>query len=311
MDAKEFVRNLFVEYEETAALRDFEEELLSNLEARIASLAAKGMDSQAAFDKATGELGDISSLADQISLRKKQEIIQDAYMGIKTYLKPRRVALYVAAGAWAVFGVITALVTYFTGEEQSALEAFWEPNKRMVGSLGVLMVFIPPAVAVLTFLGITQETARRHPLSGKRGAWYALAAAVLSFGLVFSPLTWFATDRGFMEAIATLIPSFIPGLALLIFLLLTEKDTRKPWARERHEKEARASQSLWSDPLAAARLGMISGAIWISAAGLFILLGLLLGFRFSWLVFVFAVAFQLAARSLMMGPNRNAKIQGE
>jgi uncharacterized membrane protein YbhN (UPF0104 family) len=135
--------------------------------------------------------------------------------------------------------------------------------------------------------------------------------AALSFGLVVSPLTWFATDRGSMEAITTLIPFFIPGLALLVFLLLTEKDVRKPWARERHEKEARARQSPWSDPLAAARLGMISGAIWIFAAGLFILLGLILGFRFSWLVFVFAVAVQLAVRSLMMGPHGNAKIQGE
>jgi hypothetical protein len=309
MDAKEFVHNLFLDYEETAALRDFEEELVSNLEARIASLSAKGLDPQAAFAKATGELGDISTLADQISLRKKQEIIQDAYMGIKTYLKPGRVALYVAAGAWAALGVIVALVVYFTGEEQSALESFWEPNKRMVGSLGVLLAFIPPAAAVATFLGITQETAWRHPLPKKRGGWYALAAAVLSFGLVLSPLTWFSTDRGFMEAIATLIPFFIPGLALLIFLLLTEKDVRKPWARERHEKEARAGMVLWSDPLAAARFGMAAGAIWIAAVGFFILLGLLLGFQFSWLIFIFAVAVQLAVQSLMMKPN-NAKKTG-
>jgi hypothetical protein len=310
-DTKEFVHNLFAEYEETAALRDFEEELLSNLEARIASLAAKGMESQAAFEKATEELGDISVLADQISLRKKQEIIQDAYMGMRAYLKPGRVALYVAAGTWAVFGVIAALVVYFTGEEQSALEAFWEPNKRMVGSLGVLLAFIPPAAAVFTFLGITQETARRHPLSVKRGAWYALAAAVLSFGLVLSPLTWFSTDRGLMEAIATLIPFIIPGLALLIFLLLTERDVRKPWAREQYEKEAKASREIWSDPLAAARFGMASGAIWISAVGFFILLGLLLGFKFSWLVFIFAVAVQLAAQSFMMKPNRNGKAENE
>jgi hypothetical protein len=310
MDTKAFVHKLFSEYEETPALRDFKEELLSNLEARITSLSAKGMDPQAAFEKVTGELGDISILADQISLRKKQEIIQDAYMGIKTYLKPGRVALYVTAGVWAVFGIVIALVVYFTGEEQSALEAFWEPNKNMVGALGVLLAFIPLAAAGFTFLGITQETAWRYPLSKKRGAWYALAAAVLSFGLIISPLTWFATDRSLMEAVATLVPFFIPGLALLIFLPLTEKDTRKPWARARYEKEAKASMEVWSDPLAAARFGMISGAIWISAVGFFILLGLLLGFRFSWLIFVFATAVQLAAQSLMMKPNRNGKKEG-
>jgi hypothetical protein len=191
METKEFVHNLFAEYEETAALRDFKEELLSNLDARITSLSAKGLDPQAAFEKATGELGDISTLADQISLRKKQEIIQDAYMGIRTYLKPGRVAMYVIAGAWAVFGIIIAMVVCFTGEEQSALEAFWEPNKNIVGALGTLLAFIPPAIAAFTFLGITQETAWRYPLSKKRSAWYALAAAILSFGLILSPLTWF------------------------------------------------------------------------------------------------------------------------
>jgi hypothetical protein len=102
-----------------------------------------------------------------------------------------------------------------------------------------------------------------------------------------------------MEAIATLIPFFIPGLGLLVFLRLTEKDTRKPWVRARYEKEARASRELWSDPVTAARFGMASGAIWIFAAGCFFLFGFLCGFHFSWLAFVFAVALQLAVQSAM------------
>jgi hypothetical protein len=309
MDTKEFVDHLFSEYEETAELRDFKEELLSNLEARIASLGARGLEAPAAFEKAAAELGDISALADQISLRKKQEFFQDAYMGIKKYLRPRRVAWYVAAGAWAVFGAVTALVVYFTGEEQSALEAFWEPNKKIVGALGVLLAFIPPAAAVFTFLGVTQETASRRPLSQKRGAWYTLGALALAFGAVLFPLTYFSTDRGLMQATATLIPFCIPGLALLIFLLLTEQDTRKPWVRAQYEKDARASRELWRDPAVAARFGMAAGAIWICAGGLFILLGFLAGFHLSWLVFVFAVALQLAVQSVMMKPTRGGEIQ--
>jgi hypothetical protein len=302
MDTKDFVDRLFSEYEDTAELRDFKEELLSNLDARIASLAAKGLAQNEAFEKASGELGDISALADQISLRKKQEIFQDAYMGMRVYLKPLRVALYVITGAWGILGAVIALVVYFTGEEQSALEAFWEPNKRLTGSLGVLLAFVSSAAAAVTILGVTQETAARYPRSKKRGAWYALAAGALSFGAILFPLTYFATDRGLMEATATLIPVFIPALALLIFLRLTEKDYRKPWARARYEKEARISRELWSDPLAAARFNMVSGAIWIFAAGLFILLGVIIGFHLSWLVFVFAVAVQLAVQSMMMKP---------
>jgi hypothetical protein len=45
---------------------------------------------------------------------------------------------------------------------------------------------------------------------------------------------------------------------------------------------------------------MLSGAVWICAAGLFFLTGFLAGFRFSWLAFVFALAVQLIIRSLMI-----------
>jgi hypothetical protein len=299
METKDFVNRLFSEYEETEELRDFKEELQSNLEDRIASLIAKGMDEKAAFEKASGELGDISALADQISLRKKQEILQD-YMGARKYLNPLRTALYVIAGAWVIFGAVTALVVYFSQETQSALEAFWEPNKRIVSAVGSLLAFVPPAAAVFAYLGFTQETASRYPHSKKRSAWYALAAAVLSFGAILFPLTYFATDRGLMEAIATLIPFFIPALGLLIFLQLTEKNHLKPWAMARYETEARATRELFKDPVSAARFGMVSWAIWIFAAGFFFLLGFLVGFQFSWLAFVFAVAVQLTAHSMMI-----------
>ncbi|MDR0386992.1 MAG: permease prefix domain 1-containing protein [Treponema sp.] len=302
MDTKTYIDSLFTGYEDTGTMRDFKEELQSNMEDRIASLTARGMNEGAAFEKAAGELGDISALADQISLRKKQEIFQDAYMGIRNYLHPGRVAAYVIAGVLAILGVAIALITFFTGESQSAFDAFWEPNKKLVGALGVLFAFIPPAAAAFTFLGMTQETASRYPCSKKRSAWYAVAAAILCAGGIISPLTYFAVDRGLMEAVATLIPFFIPALALFCFLRLTEKDTRKPWVRERYEKELRVSREMWNDPIAAARFGMVSGAIWIFAAGLFFLIGFLVGFRFSWLVFIFAVAVQLAAQSLMMKP---------
>jgi hypothetical protein len=300
MKTQDFVNHLFVEYEDGPELRDFKEEILSNLEARIASLAAKGLDEKAAFERAAGELGDISALADQISLKKKQEVLQDAYLGIRKYLKPGRVALYVLSGAFVLLGVVIALVVYLTGKEQSALEAFWEPNKRIVGALGVLVAFIPLAVAAFTCLGLTQETASRYPHSPKRGAWYGLAAYVLSFGIILSPLSYFTAGRGLMEAAAVLIPFFIPGLSLLIFLVLTEKDTRKPWVRACEEKEARANREKLRDPVTTARFGAISAALWTFALGFFFLLGFLAGFQFSWLVFIFATAVQLTIHGLMM-----------
>jgi hypothetical protein len=57
---------------------------------------------------------------------------------------------------------------------------------------------------------------------------------------------------------------------------------------------------MFSDPAVSARFGMFSGAIWTAAAGLFFLFGFITGFRYSWLVFLFAIAAQLLVQGTMM-----------
>ena len=102
-----------------------------------------------------------------------------------------------------------------------------------------------------------------------------------------------------MTTIAILIPFVLPGGGLLAFLVLTEKNRLKPWAKEFRAGVVKREMAMWNDPATAARFGMFSGAIWISAVGLFLLLGFTLGFKFSWLVFIFAVAIQLLVQGIM------------
>jgi hypothetical protein len=78
--AKELVDSLFEGYEQTAELADFKEELLSNLNDKLESLVKKGMDSETAFAKASAELGDISALADELSLKKRKEVFEEVYI---------------------------------------------------------------------------------------------------------------------------------------------------------------------------------------------------------------------------------------
>jgi hypothetical protein len=131
----------------------------------------------------------------------------------------------------------------------------------------------------------------------KRAALYTAGAGVAAFGLVLFPLTYFATGRGLMEAIATLFPFVLPGAGLLVFLGLTERGRLKPWAAERMLAEVRGAH----EGAAAVRFGLYSGAVWIFAVGGFVLAGFLIGFRYSWLVFVFAVAVQLVVQALCVG----------
>jgi hypothetical protein len=96
-----------------------------------------------------------------------------------------------------------------------------------------------------------------------------------------------------------MIPFVLPGIGILVFLVLTEKDRLKPWAKDFHSKAVEREMAMWNDPATATRFGLFSGAIWIFASGIFVLLGFIIGFKFSWLVFIFAVAIQLLVQGFM------------
>ena len=300
MNKKEFVDSLFAGYEETRALSDFKEELLGNLNAKIESLIKKGMDEGAAFEKASAELGDVSILADDLSLKKRKEVFEEVYMDIRKYMPAGRVTAYVMFGLTALFGIVAGFVAYF------ATRIELDAALNLTSAFGALMPFIVAAAAGFTWLGLTQETASAYPVSKKRAAWYTIAAGLIAFGIGAMPVVYFSakfaeTSFEVMTTIAILIPFVLPGGGIVAFLVLTEKDRLKPWARELHAGAMKREMELWSDPATAARFGMFSGAIWIFAVGLFILLGFTLGFKFSWLVFIFAVAIQLLVQGIMSG----------
>jgi len=315
MNAKEFVDSLFNSYEQTEALADFKEELLTNMNAKIENFIRKGMDTDAAFARASAELGDVSSLADELSLRKRKEVFEEVYMDIKMYMPARRVAGYMVFGILAFFGIAVALITLFATR---SIEFMSATSLDLTSFFGAMMPFLTASVIGFTFLGVTQETASMLPVSKKRGAWYATAAGLIAFGLFTMPIAYFSTKfannfvnnvldfdipvkhlETLVPAIGVIIPFVLPGIGILVFLVLTEKDRLKPWAKNLHNKAVEGEMAIWNDPVKAARFGMFSGAIWIFAVGIFIVLGYLIGFKFSWPVFIFATAFQLVIQGRM------------
>jgi hypothetical protein len=315
MNAKEFVDSLFEGYEQTEALADFKEELLTNMNAKVENFIRKGMDTDAAFAKASAELGDVSSLADELSLKKRKEVFEEVYMDIKMYMPARRVAGYVVFGILAFFGIITALITLFAIRSVDFTSG---TSLDLTGFFGVMMPFLTAAVIGFTFLGVTQETASMLPVSKKRGAWYAAAAGLIAFGFFTMPIVYFSVKfannvvndvldfnihvenlEALVPVIGVIIPFVLPGIGILVFLVLTEKDRLKPWAKNLHAKAVEGEMAMWNDPVKAARFGMFSGAIWIFAAGVFFVLGFIIGFKFSWPVFFFATAFQLVVQGRM------------
>jgi hypothetical protein len=326
MNTKDYVKSLFKDYEETESLNDFMEELQSNLDARIASLIRRGLSKDEAFGKAAGELGDISVLAGELSLKRRQEVFEDAYMGIRKYMNPFRTGAYLFFGAILVFGVIFSIVSNLAVADRMITEGVPLSQikiERPGATFGTLLAFLTTAVAGLTFLGVSQETAARYPLGRKRSLWYTLAAVLITSGVVFFPLVYFTTqgvaesgldkyvtgNTPIIGALAGAAFLCIPGLVLLIFLCLTEKNRLKPWAIKTQTEEIKKSMELWNNPSTALRFGLFSGALWTFTVGLFFALGFLIGFGFSWLVFVFATAGQLLIQALMHGKESPAEIQ--
>jgi len=269
------------------------------------------MDTGAAFAKASAELGDVSALADELSLKKRKEVFEEVYMDIRNFMSVKKVVGYVVFGVLALFGIISAMIVFFAAGNRNS-------NIELNAVFATMLPFLTAAVTGFTWLGMTQETASVYPVSKKRAAWYAAGAGLIAFGLLTVPVVLFgnrlkdgvhetlgaipAMNGGGLEilgAISVLIPFVLPGIGILVFLGLTEKDRLKPWAKDFRDKTVKREMEMWSDPAIASRFGMFSGAIWIFAVGLFVLFGFLLGFKFSWLVFVFAVAFQLFVQGIM------------
>jgi len=86
---------------------------------------------------------------------------------------------------------------------------------------------------------------------------------------------------------------------MILYLLLTEKNRLKPWARSFHEDAVKQNMEIYNDPATATRFGLFSGAIWIFATALFFLLGFLASFKYSWVAFVFATSIQLLVQAFM------------
>jgi hypothetical protein len=233
-------------------------------------------------------------------------------MDMRKYIGPGRMAAYVIFGITALFGIIVAVISFFaTGwffYSGWMFDSGWPFGSKIgvISFLGALLPFIVTSISGFTFLGLTQETKSHFPVSKKRAAWYTAAAALISFGIIVMPITYFAVrfdEAGrfaIMATIAVLIPFVLPGGGILAYMVLTEKNRLKPWAASLHEDAIKQQMEMYQDPAAANRFGMYSGAIWIFAAALFILFGFLAGFRYSWVIFVFATAGEVMLQGLLM-----------
>ena len=211
MTSKQYIDSLFFEYENTEALTDLKEELQSNLDEHISCLVQKGLEERIAFGTAIAELGDITDLASEISLERKSGTyhIYDDFPGIK-FTGPLRKVAYIIVSAILLLGTVFAILS----EERR----------------GAVMLLGAVPVGILTYLILTQESAKLRPVKEWRAVCYGVVAGMLSLGVVMFWLTYetFIQNGELGWLIFFIVTIFgLPSLIILSALLCTEKRRKK------------------------------------------------------------------------------------
>jgi hypothetical protein len=285
---------IFKDYEETAGLRDLKDEIAANLSESIQSMAAKGMDREAALKQALDKLGDITEIADRVSRQKRREIIGGAFAR-PVPLDKAHIIAYPAAGLVLAFGIAICAIVYFSA--------------GLMPAIASLMPFAVISLCAFVFFALTQETMTHYPMTWKRGLLYTAASALILFGLFVGAIVFFThhilpeeaasvleipdaalawKNVNIISTWGSLIPFALPGAAMLALLILSEKDRKKPWVHRQEEEQSQIYDT---------RFGLIAGALWIFALALFCILTAAIGIRYSWITFIAALAVQLLIMS--------------
>lgn len=281
MKIQVYIDRLFDGYENTPKIQDFKEEIAINLQERVAALEEKGLSPDEAFQKGVAELGDITGVAEQISKQKRNEVIGKMYFGSKPPISKAHAFGYVVAGGAIILSFLMSIITYIsTGEISSEITTH-------------LLTFFSLPIAVLVFLGLTQETTRNFPMVWTRALLYAIAIAFIFLGIGASARLYFTTGKEIQVILNSFLAFTIPGVLLLAYLLLTEKNRQKPWVLKEEEMMTKFYMQKYQNPADLGRRTALSGALWTFATAIFVVLGFIIGFQYSWVVYLFAIAAEI------------------
>ncbi|MCU9612370.1 permease prefix domain 1-containing protein [Caldibacillus lycopersici] len=275
-----YIDDLFKGYDETAELRDFKEEITSNLFERMNDLIKNGLNEKEAFTKAINELGDITTIANEISKQKRNEVIGEMYIQQELKVDWKHALGYVLAGGILLFGIISALMTYLTTSEISH-------------GLSTLLPFLVISGTAFVFLGLTQETRRNYSMSWIRALIYAIATGLFLFGVNIFVSQFFIKNTPWNGILGVFIPFVLPALGIIGFLLLTEKSRNKPWIVKEQQIMLHHHSQKFSDPETMTKRGLLSGALWIFTFGIFAFVWIIWSIKFAWIVFIFAIVMEM------------------
>ena len=286
MKEKVYVDRLFSEHEDSPEIRDFKEEIAGNFRERIKELQSKGLDEETAFEKAAAELGDVTAIADDVGKKKRNETISQMYMGAKAPITKRTAVGMTIASGLLMLAIGMMLITFFGKKDNTHLSY-------------IAAVLLAVACGTYTYFGLTQETTAHYPMKNGRAAAYGIVCMLGALGAGLAVVSFALDGWEMSDALLFKIALILPAICGLIFLLATESKRQKPWLKaivESYSVDYSMNFSKYRDmvnPVKAAKFGVASGGLWLLAIAVFVTLGAVISWQYSWFVFLFAAAIQL------------------
>ena len=283
----------------TPDTQDLKEELRSSLVARVAELADAGLTDAEASRRAMDELGDVREAAegtageagapgakaklDTVAQWQAHRVRPRPAFVLRTVL----LSLAIAAGLTLVALGLSDVLTLVPGA---------------VAAIGIFAVALP--VGLLVADALRQETTTNYPMPRARAALYGASVGALLVGAAFA--CWFVADTDAVGAlVAGICIAVVAGLELT-YLGVTQTNRKKAWVRAM-QPQFESIDAFSSDPAAAARFGIYSGALWILGIGAFVALSFTVGFAWSWVALVVALLVQMLMTARMLFRAGSAK----
>jgi hypothetical protein len=270
----------------TPEAQDLKEEIRGNLVARVAELEASGAAPEEAARLAMAELGDVAAIVDET-----RAAADDAPAWRRNRVRPRP--------GYVVRTVVIALVGAAALATLALLVAGLWTGARPVLDHVVVTVVAALAGAAIVGDALRQETTTNYPVTRSRAIGYAAATALGVAGLGIGAGYVSSQDLSWLVVGGVLA---VASIVAFTYLAATQTNRHKPWVVHLRASHEQAGDRFEKDPAAAARFGLYTVTIWIVAAAAFVVLGITVGWAWSWLALLGGlVALMLTLARMLFG----------
>ncbi|MCU6480898.1 permease prefix domain 1-containing protein [Arthrobacter sp. A2-55] len=285
-----------------AELQDLKEEIRSNMQSRVAELEGQGVAPAAAAATAIDELGDVRAIIGD-SGAGTNEGSNAGSNGRTAGTVAEHLAAHAANKVRPRPGFVTGTVLLSVIALAALLLFVLVLGDHGSPAPAVLFGFaLAMCAGAITAWSLQQETSQNYPLPRRRALGYGAAAAAAVVGLCLCALVAVAGTGLLVAGIFVVLGATVG----FIRLGLSQTNRRKPWVRAM-ARDYQAQDRFTQDPVAAARFGIYTAAIWILAIAVFIWLTFTLGWGISWLALLTGLALFLVVLARMLFPAGEAE----